>query len=618
MSALVILTSTDTRLIADWGGGLQNYVCLMPDATTLARELAQGGARVWVKDIADSRCQLPAHADVVTIVVGQPQSLPFEQARLAHAGNFFLGYEESRTRLREIMPLAAELAEKKAIIRTLEARAAHTGAAPVRAANPPAAAPLSSELGFIEAAIEHLDNRARLVEEFQRAALSFVRATRVTVFLREADHFRCESPHWSAPINGPFARRLEEYPCVVDLDDWAGVPDAATETDIRLHMRTWGARMIVPMQENGRLDGWVAFGPRADGRPYDAADQARALQLGRLFERCLEKSRRLRASAESAEIEHLRSLHLPGARILGANAPSDPSLPPEIRALAGEVLRTGAPATLTPSPTVRFRAEAGPAGPQRVWVRWHPAAAELSDRLTHTEQERIQLCRELGLTLSHELGSPLVSLMTYLQLSQQQGTTPELLAEFNAQLASGADRLRDLATVLKLMQEFMAGATASVDMAALVRGLNLHGKVRVEPNEFAPVIQGNETMLRFAMQTIVNGLVRDRRAEDGLISLAVKQRGHGADEVTLVVFSGRGLLLEGFIEDAQGALPVHPLLAVFLSREIVRWHHGVLQAGQGLVGPEIQIALRSRVQGAGSVAASGSPRASNIDPVRPQ
>lgn len=618
MSALVILTTTDTRLIADWGGGLQHYVCLMPDATTLARELAQGGAKVWVKDIADSRSQLPAHPDIVTVVVGQPQSLPFEQARLAHAGNFFLGYDESRTRLREIMPLAAELAEQKAIIRTLEARAAHSAATPVRTANPPAAAPLSSELGFIESAIEHLDNRTRLVEEFQRAALSFVRATRVSVFLREHEHFRCESPQWSAPITGPFARRLEEYPCVVDLDDWAGVPDASTETDIRLHMRTWGARMIVPLQDRGRLDGWLSFGPRADGRPYDAADHDRALQLGRLFERCLEKSRRLLASAESAELENLRAQYLPGARILSASAPSDPTLPPEIRALAGEVLRTGAPASLTPSPTVRFRAEAGPAGPQRVWVRWHPAAAELTDRQAFTEQERIQLCRELGLTLSHELGSPLVSLMTYLQLSQQQGTSPELLAEFNSQLSSGAARLRDLAAVLKLMQEFMAGTTAKVDMPALVRSLDLYGKVRIEPNEFAPAIQGNETMLRFALQTIINGLVRDRREEDGLISLAVKQRGHGADEVTLVVLSGRGLLLEGFIEDAQGALPAHPLLAVFLSREIFRWHHGILQAGQGLVGPEIQIALRSRVQGPSPTASSGTFRSANVDPVRPQ
>jgi hypothetical protein len=593
MSAILILTTSDAKLAATWGPQLPHPEFVAPTPEALRRELGQGGARVWVKDLADPRSRISAHPDTVIIAVGQPQSLPFEQARLTGAARFFLSYEESRTLLKDTLRTAAELAEKNAIINTLQARHGRQASLPAREGmHPPTPV---DDLNFIEAAIEHLEDRTRVLEEFRRAAQNLLRSSRVNLFLRGPENFSSDRYGWTSLVDSPLTQRMEDYPSVIDLDDWAGTIDPATESYIRQQMQCWGARLLVPLYEGGRLAGWAAYGPRADGRSYDDHDRTRALQLGRLLERCLEKTARLQLQAQVAEKETLRQKYLPGVRILGAEAPSDTSLPPEIRSLAGEVLRTGRNARLEPGPTMRFRAEAGPIPETRgLWIRWEDATGELQERSLALEQERLKICREMGLSLSHELGGPLVTLSTYLQLCAQQGATPELFAGFGTQLQKEMGKLNDLARTLHLMQEFMRGGTSRIDLGELARSLSLRGSVRIEPNDLPPVIQGNETMLRFALQTVLDAVQRNRQESDPPLTVTVKRRGSGDQETGLFVVSGRNLLLEGFIESARETLPVHPLLGVFLAREIVHLHQGTLQGGQGMIGSEIQISLRSR------------------------
>lgn len=592
MSAILILTTPDPRLAADWSAQLP-YPAVSPSSPELLRrELSQNGARVWIKDLADPRSLLGTHPDVIVIVVGQAQSLPFEQARLAGAGRFFLTYDESRTLLKDTVRTAAELAEKNAIIQTLQARGSRAPSPLARESAPAAAV---DDLSFVEAAIEHLEDRDRVLEEFRRAAQTLLQASRVTLFLLDGDCFRSDRYGWTCASGSPLPQCMEEFPCAIDLDDWVGNADPAAESHIRQQMQSWSARLLVPLFESGRLAGWAAYGPRADGRAYNAADRSRALELGRLLERCLEKASRLRALADAAFQEKLRAKYLGGARILSSGAPADTSLPPEIRALAGEVLRTGRNARLEPSATVRFRAEAGPiAETGGVWVQWEDATPELANRAAAAERERLKYCREFGLTLSHELGGPLVTLTTFLQLAQQNGSTPELLGEFNAQLERDAEKLKGLSRVLHMMQEFMVGDVRRIDLAELVRGLELHNVLRVSSGEMSPTLHANETMLRFALQSIFDAVVRNREAADGPVNVTVKRRGEGGHETGLIVLSGKNLYLEGFVETSKGPMPAHPLLRVFLAREIIRWHHGMLQGGQGLTGSEVQIALRSR------------------------
>src|SRR5580698_9190837 len=93
-----------------------------PGGEAFARELMRPGARVWIRDICDPEAPKSAHADTVIVVVGEPRSIPFEEAKGDRANSYFLSYEESRTQLRRLAPLAAELAESRSVLSVLQGR----------------------------------------------------------------------------------------------------------------------------------------------------------------------------------------------------------------------------------------------------------------------------------------------------------------------------------------------------------------------------------------------------------------------------------------------------------------------------------------------------------------
>ena len=78
MSATFILTTPDTELAADWARQLPTAPLAISGGDTLLRELLRPGARVWIRDICDVDAQCDAHPNTVLILVGEPQSLPFE------------------------------------------------------------------------------------------------------------------------------------------------------------------------------------------------------------------------------------------------------------------------------------------------------------------------------------------------------------------------------------------------------------------------------------------------------------------------------------------------------------------------------------------------------------
>ena len=77
MSATFILTTKDAELSAEWTKQVPVPPLTFTDAEALLRELQRPGARVWVRDVADGHGSFAAHPDTVTILVGEPRSVPF-------------------------------------------------------------------------------------------------------------------------------------------------------------------------------------------------------------------------------------------------------------------------------------------------------------------------------------------------------------------------------------------------------------------------------------------------------------------------------------------------------------------------------------------------------------
>src|SRR5262245_5489565 len=104
MPTLVILATTDTALAECWERQLPpGRMALRMERDGFAMGSAPGLAAVVVLD-AVSEIALPAaFARCPTVYVGEPRSLPFEQAKMAKRAKVYLSYEESATRLHELL-----------------------------------------------------------------------------------------------------------------------------------------------------------------------------------------------------------------------------------------------------------------------------------------------------------------------------------------------------------------------------------------------------------------------------------------------------------------------------------------------------------------------------------
>ena len=101
MSSLVILATSDTGLAEAW----ERQLPAGSTALRLAPQMLPGGSSpgfsaVVVLDATAEPSLPPALSRCPTIFVGEPRSLPFEQARMAGRARVYLSYVESTTRLR--------------------------------------------------------------------------------------------------------------------------------------------------------------------------------------------------------------------------------------------------------------------------------------------------------------------------------------------------------------------------------------------------------------------------------------------------------------------------------------------------------------------------------------
>lgn len=599
MPATLILTTADAGLEAAWKAQLHpREPVTFARPADLQRDLLRPGARVWVADINDPRTRLACGTGTLVILIGQPHSLPFEQARQNRSARIFLSYDDSRTRLAETVGLLEDIADKNSQLQTTLERSRHSQSPFPRESPPVAAEPIES-WDFLESALSHLGNRARLLDEFRRAGRYVLRSGKVLFFFRRFDAFvsdddahRCEAGH-------PLSLWLEDHPAALDTTLWSGPDDPALDAPIRQQLHSWGARLLIPLHTSGQLLGWVALGPRADGAAYREADKFRAVLHGRLLERCLERCAQLE---ELARIETASSMHakyLPGSRVLTRTELASADLPVEVRAVASEALHTRQTVVQPARPPHRYRVTAGPAPEiDGVWVLWEEAAPEIERIRAEHEQHRRAMFRNLGLTLSHELSNPLVTLVTFAQLLSRQSASP-LPANGTAALASEVSlvsevaKLQLLAEHASILGEIASPAAETVELNSLMREIGSANSVTTRFSEESLVLSVDPTLLRFAFSAIIDALAANR-PDEGTAGLLLTMRavGSGTSRTAVVTIEGKRLELDGILAlPGQGATPNEGRLSIFLAREILRLHGGVLQAGPGLKGTDIQISF---------------------------
>jgi len=532
----------------------------------------------------------PALARSPTIYVGEPRSLPFEQARMTGRARVYLSYEDSLTRLRELLPLVEEVAEKQSMVELLteKARRAETPRPPVR----PAAVADAAELwDFLEGAVENLDTRDRLIAEFRRASRQLLRASHAVFFLREADGFRADRGTSFFPADDPLVGLLENHPAVIDGATWEGPADPVAELAVRNRLALWGARLLVPIHDNGRLLGLIALGVRDDGEPYEDGDRTRAVFFARLLRHFLAKSAHLTRLHQMAEQTRLGAKYLPSTLVLEPDESVPRHVPLVVRDLIGQARRAREVCRALPAAGQPFRASAGlVAETGGIWAFWEEASGEVDDAESRLSANRRNLLRELSLTLSHELGNALVSLATFRQSTPEQPLTAPLIETVKADIA----KLEALNRHVVLMHALQEAEVAPADMRELAQSIGHSLGVRVEVGPDPVTLAVSRRLLEFALRSLIS-TITENRGDLGTkeLSLQLRSTGTGADLTALFSIKGRQLELEGIIpEPVEGAVPNQGRLGVFLAKEILRLHHGEIHAGPGMEGTEILLSLR--------------------------
>ena len=602
MPATLILTTPDPGLEAAWKKQLlPREPASFARPADLQRELLRPGSRVWITDINDSRTRLASGAGTLVILVGQPHSLPFEQARQNRAARLFLNYEDSRLRLAESVGLLEEITDKNAQLQNALER--------TRRSEPPFPREVAVNPGepaeswdFLESALHHLGDRNRLLDEFRRAGRYILKSGKVLFFFRQFDAFvsddeihRCEAGH-------PLSLWLEDHPAALDFAHWAGPDDPTLDAPIRQQLQSWGARLLIPLHTRGQLLGWMALGPRADGALYRESDVFRAVLHGRLLERCLERSTEIEELRRAESATALHAKYLPGTRVLSRTELTSLELPVEVRAVASEALHTQKVITQPARAPYRFRVQAGPVPEvDGVWVQWEEAAPEIERIRAEHEQHRRDLFKNLSLTLSHELSNPLVSLVTFSQLLSRRSNTPtpsgaSTIAQEVA-LASEVKKLQRLSEHATLLGEIAQPIARATDLNPLLTELATARGLTTRFTEETLVFHIDPVLIRFAFDAIMDALVANR-PDEGSSNLNLTLRTVGDEKsgrrTAVVTIEGKRLELDGTLPlPDPGATPNQGRLSVFLAREILRLHGGTLQAGPGLRGTDIQISFGS-------------------------
>ena len=525
------------------------------------------------------------------IVAGQPHTRGYEQLRISGRARHSFSYEESRTRLGEFLPLLEDVAERNAALELFveKSRRSENSRPPVRSVG---LGDAPEVWDFLEGAVENLGSRERLLAEFRRASRHLLRASHTVFFLREESVFRADRGSSHCPVNDPLVVYLSSHPVVLDGVSWPGPADPLAEMAVRNRMALWGARLLVPLHDNGHLIGVIACGVRDDGQSYDEADKNRAVFVARLLRQFLSQSQHLGRLARIYDRNLLGERYLPDTLLLGPDEEPPRSVPVAVRSLIGEVRRSRDTRRLKPTTGQPFRGQAGVvAETGGVWAFWQEASGEIEDLQQGNRHSRLELLRDLALTLNHEVGNSLVSLNS-LSHGMKSSNLPVGLQQT---VRVDIDRLVKLNADLVHLANFTEMEPHAVDLGGLLRGLEEAVGVTVdlspEPVELVVV----PDLLTFALEALVRTIMENQPANPEVpVALQLRSTGEGSETTALVSIRGSGLELEGILPVADGNdVPNQGRLTVFIAKEIVRLHGGDIHAGPGMAGTEILISLRA-------------------------
>jgi hypothetical protein len=546
--------------------------------------------------VADASCE---HFDRivrggrgVVICVGEPGSVPYERARLEAKVQMFLSYSESQFRLQELMPLAGEIALGR--LRDEPVSSDRKIDSTVYGLPEQKDFALGECLDLLEASIDVIDSREKIMAEVKRAIRRYSQASEVFFLMPRKHAFESDCGRYSIAADDPLIVYLSQNPIIIDRVEWIVGLKSPIGIAIRGRMHTWGAKLLVPMHKSGMLQGVIVLATKEDGSPYSILERKNMVALARFARKLLEKCVAFSRSFPSESSNGPTSLRLPSVAVICEGEQAPGNMPVVVKDLVGRVKSQRCSLDLEPSSGQPFRARAWfEEKESRVWVTWESGAKELYAFERCQRGERLSWLQNFAITLNHELGNVLVPLKVAKQSSHVDSNFTKIAEIAHANITYLEALNKKIADIYELCLK----NPSVVDIREVVRQASSECGLQFEGGPDQVALSCYTGLIEIAVKALMECVV-ERSPGESLKGIVAKVRevGLGDQRIALIAIRGRGLELEGVLpepdSDAQ-AVPAQGSIMVLIAKEIVKMHRGCIKAGPGLDGPEIWISIRA-------------------------
>ncbi len=421
--------------------------------------------------------------DVLIIGFGTPRSEPLRDAR--QAGIY--AAEDIGLERRHFQALISRALEFLHILEDNRALRAESGRSPISAS----ILSLDSPITVSESALpmlrlprlfQHSENAERFLRGIVEGLADSARVTRVGIFsqtqpggtyrLQAGLHCLPETDELEYDQSSPLLRWFEVHAHLVCRSHLPQYEDYRQRELLRRSLDLLGAEVIVPLQAHGRINGWLFFGHRLTGQPFDQSSLERLMRLGEQVAVELENAQVGRELIlQKTLAETVLTAIPPGiiacnedALIRWCNPTAASILNLETQAILGQPVEN-ADSRIAAALRETLDRQADLAPQQWIDERSRRSLSVQTRRLIHqghslgavavlqdlTPEETLRQKQELldraafwtdlAASMSHEVRNPLVAIKTFAQLLPERFEDPDFRRDFNQIVLQEIDRL---------------------------------------------------------------------------------------------------------------------------------------------------------------------------------
>ncbi|HEY2101981.1 MAG TPA: ATP-binding protein [Chthoniobacterales bacterium] len=440
------------------------------------------------------------------------------------------------------------------------------------------------------------DNVDTLLANVVEGVADAAGVTRVGIFsrIRQGDRYRLRGGLRCLPETNeveygerdPLVRWFETHAHLIARANLGQVIDQSQRLLLRRALDTFGAEVIVPLYARGRIIGWLFFGYRVTGLPFDYTDLegltilaehvSTVLENALLYEEVTVQKTLAETLLKSIppgivaidEEGIVRWFNPPAENVLGLKTADVLNRPVEaVGTKLAVMLRETLDATTTLPPgqwidqntrrslsveTRRLLDHRTPLGAVAVI---HDLTAEQNLRQKQDLVDRAAFWTDLAASMSHEIRNPLVAIKTFAQLLPERFEDPDFRKDFNQIVVQEIDRLDKIITQINSFAHPAELNMKPLDIRASVkRGVELaktkfsvNGGVAVETQLPAdlPTVLGDENALAEAVAHLVANAaeaVTEQKKPRIILSAKPIRQGERTSAVLVTVQdNGRGI-----------------------------------------------------------------------------